>query len=177
MTVMEAKNVQLAIRVDGTPGAGITASDIAHALGHIRKQDYSSLLLRAKYLLDEEAGRTLLRRLKGYLLVMSAVEGLNVSTSSAATIAHALLLSAVSPSFCQSCNGNGGLMIDRKWESCRTCRGDGRVRNSDNDMAMSLNISRAEWVNSWKKRFDGIRTTMRQWETEGLIWVATVKTL
>jgi len=142
IAILEAHPVKYQPLVDGDPIAQLTWEDVTFALGTI-EDTAPSLLVRLKYGNEPQAGRQLLRRLKGYAHIAVSQTRLELSLEAIKRLAETALEVSVIPPICPTCGGRKEAMIGNLKVICEPCGGSGLI--AAKGLASKVGMSEADW--------------------------------
>lgn len=161
---LEAHAGSFTPRVDGNPISTLSWEEVCFALATC--EDAPSLLVRAKYGQEVQAGRALLRRLKGSVLILGAQKHWDLSPTQTATLATVGLELCMIPPLCPICGGRKEAMINALRVVCSGCHGSGLLSHSDVQMAQKLGVDLKDWLNTWEARVSAVLDLLNRWEQQ-----------
>lgn len=141
---------------------GLSASDIAAALGKIRGDNAPSNLMRFKYCHDPREGRKLLAKIAGAIMLNTDVP-LFMNTD----LAILIMENSVMPQHCVICQGKGEMMAGELKIVCRACNGSGMAAKTDLYMAQALHISKDVWKATVEREYNRLMAIVESWEHRG----------
>lgn len=159
--------------VDGDPVAGISAAEVAAALGEIPANGPAEVF-RLKWASEAQAGRDVLELLHGYLATERirklprevTLPGLARSESRA--LALVVLGSYIAPEVCLYCLGNGKVPEGHSWRSCGPCRGSGHGVVREADLAAQIPVSVRHWRQRYKVQYEDALAQLGDWERRAI---------
>jgi hypothetical protein len=168
LAILEAKAIRYQPGVDGDPIAQLTWEDMCFALGTI-EDTAPSLLMRLKYGNEAQAGRTLLRRLKGYAHIVSAQFRLELSPEAVKRLAETALEVSVIPPICPTCGGRKEALIGNLLVVCEPCGGSGLI--SHKGLADKIGLGNDQWKRA-EPAFGKLLSLINRWEDEARAVIA-----